>query len=96
MELKEGEGSSEMEFTDIETTAEFLDGSVIFHVVKDAIGFVLYMHQQIPSYVLSLTPSFPFTLLANPNRTPKIWNFSIFFSMESATLKVSLNVFFFF
>lgn len=61
MELKEGEGSSEMEFTDIETTAEFLDGSVIFHVVKDAIGFVLYMHQQIPSILQDI--SFEFDLM---------------------------------
>lgn len=48
MDWTEGEGSSEMEITEIETTSEFLDGSLIFHVVKDAIYFVLYMHQQIP------------------------------------------------
>ncbi|XWS31593.1 hypothetical protein CRYUN_Cryun23aG0089600 [Craigia yunnanensis] len=58
MEMTEGEGSSEMEFTEIETTAEFLHGSVIFHVVKDAIGFVLYMHQQIPSILQDITLEF--------------------------------------
>ncbi|OMP05027.1 hypothetical protein COLO4_09104 [Corchorus olitorius] len=57
MELTEG-GSSEMEFTEIETTAECLDGSVIFHVVKDAIGFVLYMHQQIPSVLQDISLEF--------------------------------------
>lgn len=39
----------EMEYTEIETNAVTLDNSVIFHVIKDVIGFVLYMHQQIPS-----------------------------------------------
>ncbi|XVE73157.1 hypothetical protein DITRI_Ditri11bG0094500 [Diplodiscus trichospermus] len=58
MELTGGEGSSEMEFTDVETTTEFLEGSVIFHVVKDAIGFVLYMHQQIPSILQDISLEF--------------------------------------
>ncbi|XWS76419.1 hypothetical protein CRYUN_Cryun01aG0174600 [Craigia yunnanensis] len=58
MELTEGEGSSDMEFTEIEMTAEFLDGSIIFHVVKDAIGFVLYMHQQIPSILQDISLEF--------------------------------------
>jgi len=37
------------EQTEIETAAESIDGSVIFHVINDVVGFVLYMHQQIPS-----------------------------------------------
>lgn len=41
--------SSEMEFTEIETNADSIDNSVIFHVIKSVFGFVLYMHQQIPS-----------------------------------------------
>ncbi|KDP21469.1 hypothetical protein JCGZ_21940 [Jatropha curcas] len=47
--MMEGDGSSEMEYTEINTNAESLDNSVIFHVIKDVLGFVLYMHQQIPS-----------------------------------------------
>ncbi|KAJ9187644.1 hypothetical protein P3X46_003073 [Hevea brasiliensis] len=38
-----------MEYTEIQTNADSLDNSVIFHVIKDVIGFVLFMHQQIPS-----------------------------------------------
>lgn len=45
----EGEGRSETEFTEIETTADSLDSAVVFHVVTDILGFVLFMHQQIPS-----------------------------------------------
>lgn len=48
----EGEGRSETEFTEIETTADSLDSAVVFHVVTDILGFVLFMHQQIPSWVL--------------------------------------------
>ncbi|TYH57353.1 hypothetical protein ES332_D08G083500v1 [Gossypium tomentosum] len=60
MESTEGEGSSEPEiqFTEIETTAECLDGSLIFHVVKDTIGFILYMYQQIPSNLQDITLEF--------------------------------------
>lgn len=45
----EGEGRSEMQYTEIKTTAEFFDSSVIFHVVSDIVAFVLFMHKQIPS-----------------------------------------------
>ncbi|KAF2314885.1 hypothetical protein GH714_037056 [Hevea brasiliensis] len=38
-----------MENIEIETNAETMDNSVIFHVIKDVMGFILYMHQQIPS-----------------------------------------------
>ncbi|XVF21787.1 hypothetical protein REPUB_Repub12eG0120200 [Reevesia pubescens] len=58
MERMEGEGSSEMELTEIETSTEFLDTSVIFHVVNDAIIFVLYMHQQIPSILHDISLEF--------------------------------------
>ncbi|XP_022855114.1 uncharacterized protein LOC111376386 isoform X2 [Olea europaea var. sylvestris] len=54
----EGEGSSEMEFTNIETTAESLDTSVIFHVVIDILGFILFMHQQIPSVLQDISQEF--------------------------------------
>ncbi|KAI7983381.1 Pentatricopeptide repeat-containing protein [Camellia lanceoleosa] len=36
----EGEGRSEMEFTEIETRAECFDSSVIFHVVADILGIL--------------------------------------------------------
>ncbi|KAK8614636.1 hypothetical protein V6N13_068433 [Hibiscus sabdariffa] len=60
MESTEGEGSSEpeMQFTEIETVSEFLDSSVVFHVVKDTIGFILYMHQQIPSILQDISLEF--------------------------------------
>lgn len=45
----EGQGSSDTEYTVIVSTADSLDSSVIFHVINDVVGFVLYMHQQIPS-----------------------------------------------
>lgn len=47
--MEEGEGSSEMEFTNIDTASDSLYSSAIFHVVTDIIGFILFMHQQIPS-----------------------------------------------
>ncbi|XP_021897996.1 uncharacterized protein LOC110814747 [Carica papaya] len=51
------EGSSE-EYMEIVSNAEFLDGSVIFHLVRDSVGFVLYMHQQIPSVLQDMTLEF--------------------------------------
>ncbi|CAK7346607.1 unnamed protein product [Dovyalis caffra] len=55
----EGEGSSsEMEFTNIETNADSIDNSVIFHVIKGVVGFVLYMHQQIPSILQDISLEF--------------------------------------
>ncbi|KAG8663403.1 hypothetical protein MANES_01G208300v8 [Manihot esculenta] len=47
-----------MEYTEIETNAVTLDNSVIFHVIKDVIGFVLYMHQQIPSVLQDIRLEF--------------------------------------
>ncbi|KAJ0699206.1 putative mad1/Cdc20-bound-Mad2 binding protein [Helianthus annuus] len=49
--MKEGGGRSEMEFTDLELPADSIDASVMFHLVMDVLGFVLFMHQQIPSYI---------------------------------------------
>lgn len=56
MEMAEGEGSTEEEKYDIDiaTTASSLGGSGVFHIINDILGFVLYMHQQIPSYVIFL------------------------------------------
>ncbi|KAF5947226.1 hypothetical protein HYC85_013183 [Camellia sinensis] len=54
----EGEGRSEMEFTEIETRAECFDSSVIFHVVADILGFVLHMQQQIPSILQDVSLEF--------------------------------------
>lgn len=54
----EGEASSEMEFTNIEIPADSLDTSVIFHIVIDILGFVLFMHQQIPSVLQDISQEF--------------------------------------
>lgn len=52
-EGEEGAGSSEMDCPNIiEATSDSLDSSVVFHVLIDILGFVLYMHHQIPSYAL--------------------------------------------
>ncbi|KAM7257049.1 hypothetical protein ACFE04_012790 [Oxalis oulophora] len=56
----EGEGSSEMELTEIESSVDSIDRSTIFHVIKDILGFVLYMHQQIPSILQDMTIEFDF------------------------------------
>ncbi|PIN25846.1 hypothetical protein CDL12_01398 [Handroanthus impetiginosus] len=56
--MEEGKGSSDMEFTNIDTTADSLDNSAIFHVVTDILGFVLFMHQQIPSVLQDITKEF--------------------------------------
>ncbi|KAJ4727490.1 F15k9.21, putative isoform 2 [Melia azedarach] len=54
----QGEGSLEMEFTDIETSADSLDSSAVFHIIKDVVAFVLYMHQQIPSILQDISVEF--------------------------------------
>ncbi|WZZ77150.1 hypothetical protein YC2023_097722 [Brassica napus] len=52
MEMEEGEGSTEEKYdVEIATTASSLGGSGVFHIINDILGFVLYMHQQIPSYI---------------------------------------------
>ncbi|XP_010259868.1 PREDICTED: uncharacterized protein LOC104599157 [Nelumbo nucifera] len=44
-----------MESIEIETAAQSLERSVVFHVVKEMVGFVLYMHQQIPAILQDLS-----------------------------------------
>ncbi|KAL3849861.1 hypothetical protein ACJIZ3_011743 [Penstemon smallii] len=56
--MDEGEGSSDMEFTNIDTAAESLDISTVFHVVTDILGFILFMHQQISSVLQDITQEF--------------------------------------
>ncbi|KAK6164684.1 hypothetical protein DH2020_001548 [Rehmannia glutinosa] len=56
--MEEGEGSSEMEFMNIDSAADSLDSSAIFHVVNDVLGFILFMHQQIPSVLQDITQEF--------------------------------------
>ncbi|KAG8389359.1 hypothetical protein BUALT_Bualt02G0221100 [Buddleja alternifolia] len=56
--MEEGEGSSDMEFTNVDTAADSLDSSAIFHVVTDILGFILFMHQQIPSVLQDITQEF--------------------------------------
>uniref|UniRef100_A0A3Q7I5R1 HORMA domain-containing protein n=1 Tax=Solanum lycopersicum TaxID=4081 RepID=A0A3Q7I5R1_SOLLC len=45
----EDKGEGETDFTVIETASDTLDSSIKFHLVTDILGFVLFMHQQIPS-----------------------------------------------
>ncbi|KAL0371320.1 UNVERIFIED_CONTAM: hypothetical protein Sangu_0450100 [Sesamum angustifolium] len=56
--MEEGEGSPEMEVTNIDIAAESLDSSAVFHVVIDILGFILFMHQQIPSVLQDMTKEF--------------------------------------
>ncbi|KAF3436309.1 hypothetical protein FNV43_RR23401 [Rhamnella rubrinervis] len=55
---EEVQGSSETDCTVIESAADSLDGSVIFHAINDISGFVLYMHQQIPSMLQDISFEF--------------------------------------
>ncbi|KAF6147437.1 hypothetical protein GIB67_022097 [Kingdonia uniflora] len=56
---KEGEGSSGTEeCTEIFTVATTLERFVIFHVVKEIVGFILYMHQQIPAILQGISVEF--------------------------------------
>lgn len=54
----ESSGERSLGFTEIETTAESLRRSDIFHVVKEVLGFILYMHQQIPVVLQQLEHEF--------------------------------------
>ncbi|CAN0892874.1 hypothetical protein LINGRAHAP2_LOCUS17822 [Linum grandiflorum] len=57
--MAEGSVNHEMEdVAVIEARADCLGSSVIFHVIKDVIGFVLYMHQQIPSILQDLSAEY--------------------------------------
>ncbi|KAL0697252.1 hypothetical protein Bca4012_053374 [Brassica carinata] len=59
MEMAEGEGSTEEKYdVDIVTTASSLGGSGVFHIINDILGFVLYMHQQIPSVLQDMSLDF--------------------------------------
>ncbi|KAJ4969231.1 hypothetical protein NE237_015932 [Protea cynaroides] len=58
MQARESGGRWEMDCIEIETVAEALERSVIFHVVKEIIGYVLYMHQQIPDVLQDLCLEF--------------------------------------
>ncbi|XP_006305317.2 uncharacterized protein LOC17899366 isoform X1 [Capsella rubella] len=59
MEMAEGEGTTEEHYdVDITTTASSLGGSGVFHIINDIVGFVLYMHQQIPSVLQDMTLEF--------------------------------------
>ncbi|KAJ4878780.1 Uncharacterized protein Rs2_35834 [Raphanus sativus] len=59
MEMEEGEGTTEEKYdVDIATTASSLGGSGVFHIINDILGFVLYMHQQIPSVLQDMTLDF--------------------------------------
>ncbi|XP_073009255.1 uncharacterized protein [Typha latifolia] len=53
-----GERRLGLGFTDIETVAEELQRSEVFHIVKEVIGFALYMHNQIPSVLQNLENEF--------------------------------------
>ncbi|XP_061341390.1 uncharacterized protein LOC133287739 isoform X2 [Gastrolobium bilobum] len=48
----------EMNSAEIYTTTDTLNGSAIFHTIYDVLGFVLYMHQQIPSTVQDMSIEF--------------------------------------
>ena len=49
MESRGKGGGVGLRVTEIETAADGLGRSEIFHIVKEILGFVLYMHHQIPS-----------------------------------------------
>ncbi|KAM0948571.1 putative mad1/Cdc20-bound-Mad2 binding protein [Dioscorea sansibarensis] len=54
----EGGGGGALRFTEIETSAEVLGREEIAHIVKEILGFVLYMHRQIPSVLQNLEKEF--------------------------------------
>ncbi|XP_058083492.1 uncharacterized protein LOC131231338 [Magnolia sinica] len=45
-------------FAEVETVAEGLERSAVFHLVKEIVGFVLYMHHQIPAILQQLENEF--------------------------------------
>ncbi|KAI4386331.1 hypothetical protein MLD38_004272 [Melastoma candidum] len=53
-----------MEGSEIETSAESLGSSIVYHVVNDILGFVLFMYQQIPSILPDMSLEFA-TILGN-------------------------------
>ncbi|KAL5701779.1 hypothetical protein ACHQM5_027083 [Ranunculus cassubicifolius] len=56
---EEGTNSdSEQGIIQIGTTLESLDGALLFHLIKELVGFVLFMNQQIPSILQDLSFEF--------------------------------------
>ncbi|KAJ1433065.1 hypothetical protein SESBI_06281 [Sesbania bispinosa] len=47
-----------MDDAEIYTASDTFNGSAIFHTIYDVVGFVLYMHQQIPSTVQDMSVEF--------------------------------------
>ncbi|XP_042007083.1 uncharacterized protein LOC121755766, partial [Salvia splendens] len=46
------------QYTNIDAAADAIDCSTIFHLVTDIVGFILFMHQQIPSLIQDITLEF--------------------------------------
>ncbi|XP_030458638.2 uncharacterized protein LOC115679187 isoform X2 [Syzygium oleosum] len=46
------------EDAEIETSADSMDASLVFHLVSDILGFALYMHRQIPSILQDMSLEF--------------------------------------
>ncbi|CAI8614175.1 unnamed protein product [Vicia faba] len=53
-----GTSLPEMDPAEIYTASDTMDSSAIFHTINDVVGFVLYMHQQIPSTVQDMSVEF--------------------------------------
>ncbi|KAK7336742.1 hypothetical protein VNO77_17288 [Canavalia gladiata] len=47
-----------MDYAEIYTASDTIDASPIFHTIYDIVGFVLYMHQQVPSTVQDMSVEF--------------------------------------
>lgn len=56
--MEESGSRSEIEFTDLEISSDSIDASVMFHLVIDILGFLLFMHQQIPSILQDVSLEF--------------------------------------
>ncbi|KAJ3669656.1 hypothetical protein LUZ60_011606 [Juncus effusus] len=57
-EARGGQLRPELGFPEIETKAEVLARGEVFHVVKEILGFVLFMHNQIPVVLKDLEDGF--------------------------------------
>ncbi|KAH1070155.1 hypothetical protein GYH30_007320 [Glycine max] len=47
-----------IDYAEIYTASDTFDCSAVFHTIYDVVGFVLYMHQQIPSTVQDMSVEF--------------------------------------
>nr|XP_043637552.1 uncharacterized protein LOC122608514 [Erigeron canadensis] len=56
--MEKGGGSSEMELTTVEIAAERIERSMMYNLVMDVLGFVLFMYQQIPSILQDVSLEF--------------------------------------